>query len=86
MVKVPLVIDSTDAKVHRGALTYCQGKAIINCVNLEDGEERFEQVVPLAQRYGAALVVGCIDEDPCRAWPSPRERKLEVARRAATSS
>ncbi len=50
------------------ALTYSQGKAIINSVNLEDGEERFEKVVPLARRFGAALVVGCIDE---WAWPSP---------------
>ena len=40
------------------ALTYCQGKAIINSINLEDGEERFEKVVPLARRFGAALVVG----------------------------
>ncbi|RKH93654.1 hypothetical protein, partial [Corallococcus sp. AB038B] len=39
-----------------------QGKAIINSVNLEDGEERFEKVVPLAKAFGAALVVGCIDE------------------------
>ena len=48
-VKVPLMIDSTDAEVIELALTYCQGKAIINSINLEDGEERFEKVVPLAQ-------------------------------------
>ena len=37
------------------ALTYSQGKAIINSINLEDGEERFEKVVPLAEgiRRGA---------------------------------
>ncbi len=37
------------------ALTCSQGKAIINSINLEDGEERFETVVPLAQplRRGA---------------------------------
>ena len=69
-VRVPLMIDSTDDEVIAEALTYCQGKAIINSVNLEDGEERFEKVVPLARRFGAALVVGCIDEDPSRAWPS----------------
>ena len=57
------MIDSTDAKVIAEALTYCQGKAIINSINLEDGEERFEKVVPLARKFGAALVVGCIDED-----------------------
>jgi 5-methyltetrahydrofolate--homocysteine methyltransferase len=77
-VRVPLMIDSTDAAVIDLALTYSQGKAIINSVNLEDGEERFEKVVPLARRYGAALVVGCIDE---RGMAVSRERKLEVARR-----
>ena len=46
------------------ALTYCQGKSVINSINLEDGEEKFERVCPLARSYGAALVVGCIDEDP----------------------
>ena len=64
MVKLPLMIDSTDAAVIERALELCQGKSIINSINLEDGEERFEQVVPLARRFGAALVVGCIDEDP----------------------
>ena len=57
-VKVPLMIDSTDAAVLEVALRHCQGKAIVNSINLEDGEERFEQVVPLLHRYGAAVVVG----------------------------
>jgi len=61
------------------ALTYCQGKAIINSINLEDGEERFEKVVPLARRYGAALIVGCIDET---GMAVTRKRKLEVAERS----
>ena len=61
-VKVPFVIDSTDEEVIERALRYSQGKAIINSINLEDGEERFEKIIPLAKRYGAALVVGTIDE------------------------
>ena len=73
------MIDSTDEKVIARALTYCQGKAIINSINLEDGEERFEKVVPLARRFGAALVVGCIDET---GMAVTRERKLEVAERS----
>ena len=47
LVKVPLMIDSTDAEVIELALRHCQGKAILNSINLEDGEERFEKVVPL---------------------------------------
>lgn len=82
LVKAPLVIDSTDAEVIEAALTYSQGKALINSINLEDGEERFEQVVPLALRYGAALVVGTIDEDPEQGMGVTRERKLEIARRS----
>ncbi|WP_420911556.1 methionine synthase [Schinkia azotoformans] len=78
-IKVPLVIDSTDEKVIERALTYSQGKAIINSINLEDGEERFEKIVPLIHRYGAAVVVGTIDEI---GMAVTAERKLEVAERS----
>ena len=57
-VKTPIMIDSTDAGVIELALKRLQGKSVINSVNLEDGEARFQAVVPLARRYGAALVVG----------------------------
>jgi 5-methyltetrahydrofolate--homocysteine methyltransferase len=82
MVKMPLMIDSTSAEVIERSLSYCQGKSIINSINLEDGEERFERVVPLALRYGAALVVGTIDEDPEQGMAVTRERKLAVAERS----
>jgi 5-methyltetrahydrofolate--homocysteine methyltransferase len=78
-VKVPLVIDSTDERVIERALTYSQGKAIINSINLEDGEERFEKVVPLIHKYGAAVVVGTIDE---QGMAIHAERKLEIALRS----
>lgn len=78
-IKVPLVIDSTDEKVIEKALTYSQGKAIINSINLEDGEERFEAIAPLVHRYGAAVVVGTIDEE---GMGVTAERKLEIAKRS----
>lgn len=78
-VKAPLMIDSTDAKVMELGLTFSQGKAILNSINLEDGLERFEQVVPLIHRYGAAVVVGTIDEE---GMAITRERKLAVAKRS----
>lgn len=81
-IKAPIMIDTTDARVIEQALQRTQGKSIINSINLEDGEERFQQVVPLARRYGAALVVGCIDEDKLQAQAISRERKLEIARRS----
>ena len=82
MVKIPLMIDSTDAVVLEEALKLCQGKSIINSINLEDGEDRFETVVPLAKKYGASLVVGCIDEDPEDGMAVTVERKLEIATRS----
>ena len=82
-VKAPIMIDSTDSEVIELALKRLQGKSIINSINLEDGEERFQSVVPLARRYGAALVVGCIDDDKEQAQAITKERKLEVAIRSA---
>jgi 5-methyltetrahydrofolate--homocysteine methyltransferase len=81
-VKAPVMIDTTDATAIELALTYCQGKAIINSINLEDGEEKFERVVPIAHDFGAAVVVGCIDEDKLQAQAFTRERKLAVAQRS----
>ncbi|HSM12907.1 MAG TPA: homocysteine S-methyltransferase family protein, partial [Thermoanaerobaculia bacterium] len=79
VVKAPLMIDSTDPAVLERALTWCQGKAVLNSINLEDGLDRFEKVVPLGRRYGAAFVVGLIDE---QGMAVSLERKLEVARRS----
>ncbi len=81
-VKAPIMIDSTDSDVVEVALKRLQGKSVINSVNLEDGESRFQAIVPLARRYGAALVVGCIDDDKQQAQAVTRQRKLEVAQRS----
>ena len=79
MVKVPLMIDTTNPKGIELALTWCQGKSIINSINLEDGEEKFERICPVARRYGAALIVGCIDE---KGQAIAAEAKLKVAERS----
>jgi len=81
-VKVPLMIDSTDARVLEVALRHCQGKSIVNSINLEDGEERFEKVVPLLRTYGGAVIVGCIDEDKRQGMAVTRQRKLAIAERS----
>ncbi|MBX5437604.1 MAG: methionine synthase [Alicyclobacillaceae bacterium] len=78
-VKVPLMIDSTDPRVVELGLRHSQGKAIINSANLEDGEQRLAEFARLATDYGAALVVGTIDE---QGMAVTRERKLEVAVRS----
>src|SRR5207244_11233913 len=61
-IKAPVMVDTTDPMAVAQALTYCQGKAIINSINLEVGEEKFERVVPIAQAFGAAGVAGCMNE------------------------
>ncbi len=78
-IRVPLMIDSTDPEVMEAALKNCQGKAVLNSTNLEDGPQRFGQVARLARRYGAAIIVGTIDE---QGMAVTLERKLEVARRS----
>lgn len=78
-VKAPLMIDSTDPKVIELGLKHSQGKAIINSINLEEGMTRFNEVIPLLKRYGAAVVVGTIDEE---GMAVTRGKKLEVARRS----
>ncbi len=81
-VKVPLMIDSTNAKSVERALTFCQGKSIINSINFEDGEEKFHRVIPLVKKFGAAVIIGSIDEDKQQAQAVTRERKLAIALRA----
>ena len=67
---------------HRAFAHVLPGKSIINSINLEDGLEKFERVTPLARAYGAALIVGCIDEDKQQAQAITRERKLAIAQRS----
>ncbi|HXI39281.1 MAG TPA: methionine synthase [Bryobacteraceae bacterium] len=82
LVKAPVMIDTTDPRAVELSLTYCQGKSLVNSINLEDGEEKFERLCPIARAYGAALIVGCIDEDKQQAQAFTRERKLAVAERS----
>lgn len=81
-VKVPIMLDSTDHKIFEEALKLIQGKAILNSINLENGEERFEKVCPIVHKYGCAVVVGTIDEDPKQGMGVTVQRKLEIAERS----
>ncbi|MEX0836555.1 MAG: dihydropteroate synthase, partial [Nitriliruptor sp.] len=60
---LPLVIDSTQLDVVEAALLRLGGRAVINSVNLEDGRNKADLLLPLAKRYGAAVVVQAIDEE-----------------------
>ncbi len=61
-VNVPLMVDSTDPAVLDAALKLIPGKPVINSINLEDGEERVDAILPLALKYGASVVALTIDE------------------------
>lgn len=77
-IVLPLFIDSTDTAVLEQALQRYGGRAVINSINLEDGEARAETVCALAKRYGAALIALTIDE---QGMAHDVETKLAIARR-----
>ena len=63
---VPIMVDTTEIPVARQALTWLGGKAILNSVNLEEGDgpgTRLDGFLSLAAEFGAAVVATCIDEE-----------------------
>ncbi|PKU22482.1 methionine synthase [Telmatospirillum siberiense] len=62
-VNAPLVIDSTELPVIEAALKLYGGKAIINSINFENGEEAAAQRLELARKFGAAVIALTIDEE-----------------------
>lgn len=62
-VKVPIMIDSTSPSAVETALKHCQGKAVLNSINLEGGKAQLEKIIPILKKYGVATVVGAIDEE-----------------------
>jgi 5-methyltetrahydrofolate--homocysteine methyltransferase len=77
-IEAPLVIDTTEANVVQAALETYPGRAIINSINLENGRQRVDAVLPLAREHGAAVVALTIDEE---GMAKSAERKLAVAER-----
>ena len=77
-VPAPILVDSTEADVVEEALKRIPGKAIINSINLEDGEKRTSKVLPMAKRYGAAVIALTIDEE---GMALTADRKVAIAHR-----
>ncbi len=77
-VPAPVSVDSTEADVIEEALKRIPGKPVINSINLEDGEKRTSLVLPMARRYGAAVIALTIDED---GMALTAEKKLAIAKR-----
>lgn len=77
-VETPLVIDTTEYDVVEAALKHYPGRAIVNSINLENGRQRIDAVVPHVAEHGAAVVALTIDED---GMAKTADRKLAIARR-----
>ena len=77
-VETPLMIDSTEASVIEAALKIYAGRAIVNSINLENGRQRIEAVMPLVVESGSAVVALTIDET---GMAKTAERKFEIAER-----
>ena len=77
-VNAPLVFDSTEYPVLEGALKLYGGKAIINSINFEDGEEPAAKKLALARRFGAAVIALTIDEG---GMAKEADHKVEIAKR-----
>ncbi|WP_321777178.1 methionine synthase [Sulfurimonas sp.] len=77
-IALPLMPDSTQTVGLETALKNIGGKPILNSVNLEDGEGKFDEVCALAKKFGTSLVCLTIDEV---GMAKTVENKLEVADR-----
>ena len=73
-VNLPLQIDSSNVQALEEAVRIYNGKPLINSVNGK--KESLEQVLPIAKKYGAAVLGLTLDE---RGIPETAEDRLEVA-------
>jgi len=72
----PLVIDSTNPAAIEAALRETPGKVLINSVH--GSEESMNAVIPLAAKYGAALLCLAVGE---KGIPKTAEARLDVLKR-----
>ena len=77
-VEAPLVIDTTEAEVVEAALKTAPGRVIVNAINMENGRQRIDAVVPLVKAHGAAVIALTIDE---QGMAKTADRKFEVAKK-----
>jgi 5-methyltetrahydrofolate--homocysteine methyltransferase len=72
----PLVVDSSDPQALERALKAADGKVLINSANGE--KKSLEQVLPLAHRYGAAVIGLTLDESGI---PDKAEGRVAIAKK-----
>lgn len=79
--ELPLVLDNTDPAALEPALKLYPGRALVNSVN--GSAEAIEGILPLAARYGAAVVVLALDDEGIPADADGRLQIVERVRKAA---
>lgn len=77
--QVPIMIDSSNFQVIKTALKNISGKAIVNSINLKDGEKEFLKKADIIKNFGAALVIMAFDEN---GQGIDFERKIEICQRS----
>jgi 5-methyltetrahydrofolate--homocysteine methyltransferase len=77
-VEAPLVIDTTEPDVVEAALKTAPGRVIVNAINMENGRQRIEAMLPLIKAHGAAVIALTIDEE---GMAKTVDRKVDVARK-----
>lgn len=63
IVRVPVMVDSSDFAVIEAGLKCLQGKGVVNSISLKDGEATFLERARIIRRYGAAVVLMAFDEE-----------------------
>ena len=76
-LKIPIMIDSTNADCIEACLKIYPGRCIINSINLEDGGKTLDRVCRLAKKYGAAVVALTINE---QGMAMTADEKVQTAR------
>ncbi len=76
VVDVPLVLDSSSPAAIEEALKQYPGRALINSVN--GTEKSLKEVLPLAVKYGAAVIALCLDD---YGLPKGVDDRVEIAKR-----
>ena len=78
VIRLPLVIDTTEIDVLEAALQTAPGRCLINSTHLEGGRTKADKILALAKQYNAAIILLTIDE---QGMAKTADRKLEIAKR-----
>ena len=73
---LPVVIDSASPAAIEAGLKAVDGKALINSISAE--EKKLDSILPLAKKYGGALLALALDDDGIPETPAGRLKAVEL--------